>query len=176
MTDAQIMTGPHALENKTPWYREPWPWILMSGPAVAVVAGFVTLYLAVVGADALVVDNYYKEGLAINRMLDRDRAALEQGYRAVVMISPARTRARIQLTGEGVLPRELRLRFVHPTKGGMDLEVVARQTQPGWYEAGLALAPAARWDVQIEDAGQQWRLTGDWYASDASFVLQPRRD
>jgi hypothetical protein len=169
------MTRPHSIEDKTPWYREPWPWILMAGPAIAVVASFASLYLAVSGADPLVVDNYYKEGLAINRMLDRDRAALEQGYRAVVMISPARTRARVQLAGRGALPSALRLRFVHPTKAGMDLDVTARQTQPGWYEAPIELGPAARWEVQIEDPGEHWRLTGDWYTSDAGFVLEPRR-
>ena len=30
----------------TPWYREPWPWILMAGPAIVVVAGFATLFIA----------------------------------------------------------------------------------------------------------------------------------
>jgi uncharacterized protein len=170
MSDAQNM-----MKDETPWYREPWPWILISGPAVVVVASFVTLYLAASGADPLVVDNYYKEGLAINRMLERDRAAVEQDYRAVVMISPSRIRARIQLTGRGALPNELRLRFVHPTKAGKDLEVTARRTQPGWYEAAIDLASAARWDVQLEDPGEHWRLTGDWYTSDASFVLEPRR-
>jgi uncharacterized protein len=163
------------MKDKAHWYREPWPWILISGPAVVVVASFVTLYLAATGADPLVVDNYYKEGLAINRMLERDRAALEQDYRAVVMISPARTRARIQLTGRGALPDELRLRFVHPTKAGKDLEVTVRQTQLGWYEAAIELVAAARWDVQLEDPGEHWRLTGDWYTGDTSFVLEPRR-
>lgn len=33
-------------ENPNPWYKEPWPWILMSGPAVAVVACIITIYLA----------------------------------------------------------------------------------------------------------------------------------
>jgi hypothetical protein len=170
-----MMTPAQAMKDEKPWYREPWPWILMSGPAVIVVASLVTLYLAVAGADPLVVDNYYKEGLAINRMLERDRAALEQDYRAVVMISPARTRVRVQLTGRAEPPNELRLRFVHPTKAGMDLEVVARETQPGWYEAAIELASAARWDVQLEDPGEHWRLTGDWYTGDTTFVLEPRR-
>ena len=66
------------LPQAVPWYREPWPWILISGPAIVVVAGFYTLYLAVVGADPLVVDNYYKEGLAINRVLERDQAAVQR--------------------------------------------------------------------------------------------------
>jgi hypothetical protein len=29
-----------------PWWREPWPWILMAGPAVTVVGCLVTLALA----------------------------------------------------------------------------------------------------------------------------------
>jgi hypothetical protein len=169
------MDQPQLIANQTPWYREPWPWILMAGPAVAVAASFVSLYLAAAGADPLVADNYYKEGLAINRAIDRDRAALAQGYRAVVMVSPTGTRVRIQLTGLGALPDALRLRFVHPTKAGMDQDVTARQTQPGWYEAAIEPTPAVRWHVQLEDAGERWRLTGDWYSGDASFVLEPRR-
>lgn len=33
-------------KNPNPWYKEPWPWILMSGPAIAVVACIITIYLA----------------------------------------------------------------------------------------------------------------------------------
>ena len=145
----------------------------MSGPALVVVASFFTLYLAVTNADPVVVDNYYKEGLAINRVLARDHVALQRGYKASVMVNGERSRLRIQMAGEG-LPAELRVRFVHPTKGGLDRTVAARQMQPGLYEAAFQLAPAARWDVELEDAGQQWRLTGDWYTSDDSFVLEPR--
>ena len=58
-----------------PWYREPWPWILMAGPAVVVVAGFFTLWLAVSTSDGLVVEDYYKQGLAINRVFAREDAA-----------------------------------------------------------------------------------------------------
>ena len=28
--------------KRAPWYREPWPWILISGPAIVVVAGMAT--------------------------------------------------------------------------------------------------------------------------------------
>ncbi len=38
--------------NPNPWYKEPWPWILMSGPAIVVVACIITIYLAFsTGAD-----------------------------------------------------------------------------------------------------------------------------
>ena len=30
-----------------PWWREPWPWLLMAGPAVAMVGCIITIVLAV---------------------------------------------------------------------------------------------------------------------------------
>jgi len=63
----------------TPWYRQCWPWLLMLGPAVVVVAGTYTGWLAFSRPDALVVDDYYKEGKAINLDLRRDREASRQG-------------------------------------------------------------------------------------------------
>ena len=154
-----------------PWYKEPWPWILIALPGSVVVASFVTLYLAVTHADALVVDNYYKEGLAINRVLAHDRLAFQRGYRADVMFSQDRTMVRIRLTGEP-LPSGLRLRFIHPTIGGLDELVLAREIQPGLYEGTLRLASAERWDIDLEDAAQTWRITGDWYPRDDHFALR----
>jgi hypothetical protein len=60
-----------------PWYREPWPWILMSGPAVVVVAGVATAWIAFATADSLVAEDYYKRGLTINDRLACER--LENG-------------------------------------------------------------------------------------------------
>lgn len=41
-------------EQSNPWYKEPWPWILMAGPFLAVVGCLVTIYLAY-------TDNYDQE-------------------------------------------------------------------------------------------------------------------
>jgi hypothetical protein len=43
-------------EQALPWYRYPWPWVAIAIPAVAVVGGLFTLYLAVSNPDPLVVD------------------------------------------------------------------------------------------------------------------------
>ena len=74
----------------TPWYREPWPWLLMAGPAIVVVAGFVTLGMAINSADGLVADDYYKEGNAINMTMHRDVRARELGYHARVAMAGVR--------------------------------------------------------------------------------------
>ena len=58
-----------------PWYREPWPWFLISLPATAVIAGVATVWIAATSADGLVVGDYYKTGLAINQTLARDDVA-----------------------------------------------------------------------------------------------------
>ena len=68
-----------------PWYREPWPWILMAPPAAAVIAGAATVWIAVGSADGLVADDYYKRGLAINQVL-----ALNNGAWALHQLKDAR--------------------------------------------------------------------------------------
>ncbi len=157
----------------TQWYRHPWPWILMSGPAAAVIAGFVTLYIAIVHVDPLLVDQYYKEGLAINRVLERDHEAARRNYRATIMLNQERTLVRVRIAGE-MLPAELRLNFIHPTQAGLDRDFPARQIQPGLYQGAVRLAPALRWNVELEDADKQWRLTGVWRAADDTFALKAR--
>ena len=47
-----------------PWYQHRWPWLLMAGPFIVIIAGFITMWISFSGADALVVDDYYKQGKA----------------------------------------------------------------------------------------------------------------
>ena len=41
-----------------PWYKQFWPWALMAGPVTVIVAGFITLGLALHTPESLVVDDY----------------------------------------------------------------------------------------------------------------------
>jgi hypothetical protein len=84
-----------------------------------------------------------------------------------------RTLVRVQMTGEN-LPAELRLHFIHLTRSGFDREFLAHQIQPGIYQASARLPKAARWNVELEDAQRQWRLTGSWDPSGDRIVLEPR--
>ncbi len=158
-----------------PWYREPWPWLLMSGPAAVVVAGLATAYIAVANEDPLVVDNYYKEGLAINRVLKEDEAAAKGGYRAQVLFSTDGQRVRAHLVGSGSLPHSVRLTLAHPTRAALDRAVTLAATQGGWYEGALGIQAAKRWHVLLEDSEGGWRLTGDWHpGAGGETTLLPR--
>lgn len=39
-----------------PWYREPWPWVLIAIPALTIAACGLTLWLAISHPDPVVVD------------------------------------------------------------------------------------------------------------------------
>jgi hypothetical protein len=49
------MSTPRAILPR-PWYREPWPWLLMLPPALSVVGGLVMLYLALSAPPEIVHD------------------------------------------------------------------------------------------------------------------------
>jgi hypothetical protein len=153
----------------------------MAAPAAAVVGGAITAYLAVTHDDPLVVDTYYKEGLAINRVLERDRAARQAGYRAQVMFSEDGSQVRVHLAG-GAMPPSLRLQMVHPTRAELDRAATLHAVtspphtgQAGWYEGAIDLSAAPRWRVQLEDDRRGWRLTGEWRPREGGAVaLAPR--
>ncbi len=74
-----------------PWYRQFWPWFLILLPASVVVASLYTVYIANRGADDLVVDEYYKDGLAINRQLEKEQRSLATGHQRQADTSPVTT-------------------------------------------------------------------------------------
>jgi len=51
------------------WWRYPLLWMVIGGPAVVVAASFVTFWLAWRSPDALVSEDYYREGVEINKTL-----------------------------------------------------------------------------------------------------------
>ena len=60
-----------------------WPIILFSIPFAAVLFGIVMITTATMMPDDLVVDEYYKEGMAINRRLSAEQRAADMQISAV---------------------------------------------------------------------------------------------
>jgi hypothetical protein len=55
-------------QNTTPWYRQRWPWLLMLGPFVAMVACAITITLAFQNfADQPIYDGGVKRGLVVEK-------------------------------------------------------------------------------------------------------------
>ncbi|HEY9573674.1 MAG TPA: FixH family protein [Pusillimonas sp.] len=57
-------------EGGKPWWREPWPWILMAGPAAAIVGCIITIVLAVQNfGDQAITDGGIKRGLVVSKQV-----------------------------------------------------------------------------------------------------------
>lgn len=140
---------------RKPWYREPWPWLLMAGPAAVVVAGVATAVIAFRGADGLVADDYYKQGLGINRQIARDRAALDLAIQGEIRMLP--DRVQVALRASGALPDRVTLRIVHPTRSSEDRVVHPARTADGTWEAPLPGLAAGRWRAIVET--ERWRVS-----------------
>lgn len=158
----------------TPWYRHPWPWLLMSGPAIVVVAGFYTLFLAVQSNDGLVAEDYYKQGLAIDRVIAKEERAARLGLAASLRYDGDRDVVRVTLRPAQIAPPALALRVVHPTRAGEDRLVQLRNVSPGVYEGALADPPIAARELVLEDAAGTWRLAGAWQARSPQASLEAR--
>jgi len=156
------------------WYREPWPWLLMAGPAIVIVAGFYTLWLAVRSDDGLVADDYYKRGLAINQTLLRAQRAEQLTLAARVEPGVDGGVVRVTVTGGAALPAILRLRLVHPTQAVADQWIELHTVAPGVYEGTRVAAAAGRRVMMLEDTERTWRLAGEATNSAQAVVLAPQ--
>ncbi len=161
------MTNP--LQTVRPWYREPWPWLLMAPPAAAVLAGAATIWIALASSDGLVADDYYKRGLAINQVIHREAAAARHGVTARVDASPGRIGVAIE--GGMRQPEALFVQLAHKTRAGNDLRLRLSRATTSTYETKLPPLPPGRWRISIEDPQSEWRVAGDWSGAYAPFSL-----
>ncbi|WP_274584559.1 FixH family protein [Neisseria leonii] len=163
------------------WYKEPWPWILMAGPMIVVIAGLSTFYIAKTNMADLVSDDYYKEGKYIDLNLKRDREALKRNMAAQVLVSPEGNSAKVFVSGDFDRSTPLKLVFLHPAKKEQDqtVELSADQAVSGdkaLYSAAFRTLPKTQhWYVRVEDAAGVWRLDDKWIVSQGHAVnLQPK--
>lgn len=164
-------------EQQLPWWRQFWPWMLISLPACAVVASLVTLWLALSSADSLVVDDYYREGRAINRTIARDAHAAALGLVATIDRAPDGVRVSLQATETIDWPASLELRLIHPTRAEQDRDLMLHSLGAGHYVAsGATLAQAGRWTAQLESPAGDWRLAAPVDAVAPAWRIEARAE
>lgn len=69
-------------DSQQAWWRFGHVWLVIAGPAVVVVAGFVTFYLAASGQDPVLDEDYYRKGIEINKTLSDNPASLAPAIKA----------------------------------------------------------------------------------------------
>lgn len=146
--------------GKQPWHRELFVWMLILIPFSAVVMAAVAITLAITSDDGVVVDDYYKHGLEINRVLERDKAASEYALLAKLRLRSALDRIELTLQAEQSFrrPDVLLLSLYHATRHGFDRQLFLERTTYDGYTSALPELAAGDWHLQLE--ADDWRLTG----------------
>lgn len=139
-----------------PWYRERWPWFLMLGPALVLIAGAYTTWLAYSTDDGLVARDYYKRGLLINKTLQRDHNAAARAISAHGAWSLDGRSLSVQVIGVSQVVTDPVLRVVLDRVGAEQV-VRLRNIGGGWYEAAWVRPADERWRAVLE--ADDWRLT-----------------
>lgn len=137
-----------------PWYREPWPWLLIAGPGAVLLAGIATMWIAFATADGLVAEDYYKQGLGVNRRLAREDAARSLGVSASVRLE--RTQITVEL--KGAAPEALFVHLAHSTRAGHDVRLRLVPNAGGVYSSPAPELPPGRWRIAVEDPRGTWRI------------------
>lgn len=151
------MTEQTAISELQPWYRQGWPWLLIALPASAVIGGIVTLVLAIQSPNALVVDDYYKQGLAINQQRQRSRVADNLGLKGLLRAHEASLT--LQLTGSVPVSAEsLTLEIIHSTRAELDRTVVLRRTADGLYAADMPEISPGTWYFRLLAEDSSWEI------------------
>ena len=148
-------------EDSEPWYRQFWPWFLIALPGSVVIAGLATLVIANRYSDDLVVTDYYKDGLAINRQLDKQARADALGLAARLLVLERRIQVRISGGADETEDQyEVELRLSHPLEADRDFAVTLRRSAPGLYVGDLPATVAQNWHWTLTAGDDSWRLDG----------------
>jgi hypothetical protein len=158
------MTSIDGTGQVRPWYAHIWPWLLMLGPVLVIIAGGVTCWLAFSRQDAMVVDDYYKQGKAINQDLRRDRVATSLGLSLQARYDPVNgtLKGRLQSFGAPVAGN-VSLYLAHSTQPEKDIRREVQLDQSGGFSVALPMLDRARWQLTVEGARRDWRLLGVWH-------------
>lgn len=155
-----------------PWYRQFWPWFLIALPGSVVIASLVTVYIAFSGADSLVVDNYYRDGLAINQVLEQDRRAEELELSAELRLDATSGELFITVATVHPLPEQLALLLFHPTDAKRDRELLLTEITRGHYRTDLDQALQSRYYLRVlPEPDRAWRLVGELDFANADQII-----
>lgn len=158
--------------KKDLWYKEPWLLLVVGGPLIVVCASLITGFIAFRGADKVVSEDYYKQGLMINKDIQRDAKARALALSASITLDLAAGKLKMQLVANQAMPDTVQVSLASTDKKTSSVsEVIHRlsmhQVQPGSYEgdlnlsSNLSIAAVKLLHVKVETT--EWRLTGDWF-------------
>lgn len=142
-----------------PWYKQFWPWFLIALPGSVVIASIATIIIAATDPDGLVNDDYYKQGLLINRTMEK----LEQTRKLALSLSLTSHKDKLHLklySDTQLLPEQnLLVSLSHPTRASRDQVTAAvYDEKTASYFIPLQVNEGG-WQLIIEPKQGDWRIS-----------------
>jgi len=144
------------IEDNKPWYKQFWPWFLIALPLSSVVAGINMLIIANDTTDSMVVDDYYKDGLAINEVLAKKERSKELGISALITFDDETIK--LVLQSDVDVKDSLFLRFQHATLETKDFTVALKKNAIGNYYSELEHDLNGKWMIRLYPYQEQWEV------------------
>ena len=141
----------------TPWYKQFWPWFLIAVPIITLIMGGVLLKLAISTEDSLVVDDYYKEGKAINATLDKEIMARKRNITTELTVNDGR----IALKFHSGIPQDgtaLKLSFYHVTLEERDTSILLARDAQGVYRGSTEVSLDGKWRISLTPIDESWKI------------------
>lgn len=139
------------------WYKQFWPWFIISVPLSSVLVAVVQVYAALHSSSDLVKDDYYKDGLAINQVITKREAARDLGIEANLRLD--NLTGEVLLTTKNATANNLSVLFAHAAVSKKDFNIELTQVGENEYRAQLEKPLSGIWNVYLESANG-WQLNG----------------
>lgn len=139
------------------WYKQFWPWFLITIPAISIVLGFTIVYLAITSENSMVSDDYYKEGKAINQSISKKRLAKQLNLIAGLTVDEGS----VKVNFKQALPPDsaaIKLDFFHSTLEDRDFFVMLTRNAEGDYSGSLPKSVDGKWRVTLTPFDESWKI------------------
>lgn len=155
------------------WYQNPYVLMLVAIPLTAVLLGIALVSISILYKDDMVVDDYYRQGKEINRILDRDKTAASMGLSAIARFNRDEGKVEVVFRARSGFrhPDSIKLKMIHATRSDLDYELLLPHLGDGRYIQNVSSPAQGKWYLQIGD--DVWRITGHMSHDEASVILGP---
>lgn len=144
------------LDDK-PWYKQFWPWFLICIPLSSLIVGSQVIRLANDGTNSLVVDDYYKEGKAINARKDKTEQAIALNISTKLNVQYGSI-ALTFISGAPASGEALKLDFFHVTQEFKDFTVLLTRDALGVYRSSEEFAIDGKWRIILTPLDESWKV------------------
>ncbi|WP_068545562.1 FixH family protein [Thalassotalea crassostreae] len=140
----------------TPWYKEPWTYLVFGLPLVSVCVGTTVFMVANDNADTVVVDDYYKKGKAINQDIGKYKMAQKLGIKFDMQVTD--NEIVLKPTGIEKTFSVLNVSFNHVTIAERDFDVKLTPDGNGWMRASFDADVNGKWRVIVTPYDDKWKM------------------